>query len=125
MCRLFENKQIGGGIVGQTNLNLGELLTELKDPNSRYPRCLVINEIGELCLKGNAGAEAALVDILKDGKECHKVFAFCWLSILNKMEEKNLEAFRKFKEDPANGAVLKAAEPLLVKHYLKKIEGDF
>lgn len=111
----------------QTSLSFDELIETLKAPSPVYPKCLIVNEIGEICNDASdlnhERAEMFLRQLLSIGDEEQQFLAFCWLSTKEEKRpyESSEEEFdesayetsrrlRQYRENPKNEAIVKQAE---------------
>ena len=103
-------------------MSLDQLLKELKNPSLGYPRCLIINEIGEVCLDGNAEerkkAEQALLTMLRDREEESREIVFACLSIIEHPDPETAVALQEFKIDPVNKAMVEEMQPKIARFKL-------
>lgn len=95
----------------QTKLSFNELVSELNVPRLGLARCLVINEIGEICAAENhKGAETILRQLLNNGDPRDKLLAYCWLSILEDKDDLLLIELKEFEEKPENKTIVERAK---------------
>jgi len=97
----------------QTDLTLEKLERELEVPHG-YPRCLIVNEIGSVCLasEGKDGEET-LLKLLESNRPSDRIIAFCYLSIIPQLKEKHVSKLEAFKKDEANAAIMPRAEEMI------------
>ena len=98
----------------QTSLTLEELEKELEIPQSGYPRCLVVNEIGVIFLEseGKEGEET-LIKLLKSNNPSDRFVAFCYLSSTPQLREKHASRLEAFKKDVTNKEMVPRAEKMI------------
>lgn len=110
----------------QTNLSLDELLAELKTPWSFHKRCLLINEVGEICRHGNKEAakkaEVFLRQLLNSKNPKDRCIAFCCLAMTENLDKETCRKLEEFQAKPENEEVLEVAERSLLK-YLEREKG--
>ncbi len=100
----------------QTLLSLEQLRVELNDPRSLYPKCLLINEIGGLCLDGNKEAETILVQQLETADEPElKVAALCYLFTTPTLNISNFAKLSVFEKNPENKEMVALARKMVSK----------
>ena len=103
----------------QTSLTLEELISEFRKPWPKFPRCLLINEIGEICNEGGKDAKKAeefLRSLLGSEDEKDKLYAFSWLSVIENLDPQTLERLKEFKKDPANKKIIERAKPQIERY---------
>lgn len=64
----------------QTQMTVLELAEAIETGLTPYPKCMLVNELGELLLMGDAEAATKLVSLLIDGDEKIRAVAYAWLS---------------------------------------------
>lgn len=96
----------------QTGLTFEDLLKEFDNPASRFPKCLLINEIGEIFENKKeqaAEAESFLRQLLANSDEdSHKFLAFCYLSN-NSANEATAVSLKTFADNPQNAEIVARA----------------
>lgn len=104
----------------QTNLSVDDLLKQLDNPMD-YPRCLIINELGIICLFDNDAsnrkkkAEQALRRLLRDKEEKSRDIVFAWLSTICNLDPETAIALEEFKVDPANKQIIQEMQPQIAR----------
>ena len=94
----------------QTALSLDQLEVELNIPFSMYEKCLLVNEIGEICLKGDKRAEAILRNLADSDESCLNYVVFCFLSSLVSPDPESVVKIRQFRENPDNEEAVQRAK---------------
>ena len=97
----------------QTDLSLKELEAEINKVQSCYPKCMIVNEIGEICFRGDKKAEAILRRVLDSNKPCEQFPAYYWLSVLDSPDPETIAKLVAFKDNPANADVVAEAKEVL------------
>ena len=100
----------------QTELTLDELLAELAMVEPYWPRCLIINEVGEIFLgkeDGGGQAEGCLRSLLEKDNDCDKFTAFCFLSATDKVSLETLSALSIFMANPDNQELIEDARHMV------------
>jgi hypothetical protein len=103
----------------KTNFTLEELIAEFKKPWPALRRCLILNEIGEICNEGGKDAKKAeefLRSLLGSEDEKDKLYAFSWLSVIENLEPQTLKRLEEFKKDPANKKIIKRTKPQIERY---------
>lgn len=94
-------------------------MEELKNPSLGYPRCLIINELGHVCLNGNAEekrkAEQTLLILLRDREEESRGIVFACLSMIKYPDPETDVALQEFKIDPTNRALVEEMKPQIAR----------
>ncbi len=99
----------------QTGLTLEKLLFELCNQPSPYPECLIMNDIGGLCLDGDKEAETVLIQRLTAGldKPELKVIAFCYLLTTENIDAETFSKLVAFEEKPENKELVALARKIV------------
>lgn len=97
----------------QTDLSLEELEAEFNKVQSYYPKCMIVNEIGEICSGGDKAAEVILRRVLDINKPGEQFLAYCWLFILDLPDPETIAKLVAFRDNPANAAVVAEAKEVL------------
>ena len=99
-------------------MSFEELLKELKNPQ-KYPRCLIINEIGCLCLGQNAEekkkAEKVLRELLKNKQDKNRDIIFACLSVISNPDKETTTVLEEFRKDPSNREIIEEMEPQIAR----------
>jgi hypothetical protein len=94
----------------QTSFSLKDLVGLMVHNDSQYPKCLLINEIGIICVQGNDNAdqdgEKCLLSLLVDKSGNNRALAFTYLSLVQEIADRNKEALASFRSNPANAHML-------------------
>jgi hypothetical protein len=92
----------------QTNFTLQEIDQFLNGGKPcSFPRCLLLNELGEMAKAGDAEAEKALRPFLLDAvEENERVVAYCCLGALPQQSAETVTALRTFADNPDNAPVI-------------------
>ena len=96
----------------QTKLTTNELVDCLEKHDKKHPRCLYVNELGELARTGDEGAEGALVRYL-DAEQSDMVRAAAYvnlLMIMRPLPATTKTAMREFADQTANKDIVAWAE---------------
>ncbi len=107
----------------QTEFSMSELMLALEAP-AVYRRCLVVNEIGLMCLFGKddfGQGEKVLLNLLEVDDPNSQIAAFCWLSSIGSLAERNASRLKKFREDPFNKEHIKIADGM-ISAFAKQLE---
>ncbi len=104
----------------QTNLSFEELMHFAQNPESPYPLCLIVNEIGNLALIGDMRAAKALVDFLENPDVAARYAACCWIKECGILAA--VCPLEKLLENEKDKKVIIAAENALRK--LRRILGN-
>ena len=96
----------------QTNLDLEELIARIEDNAPGYPTCLLLNEVGEICLKAkeNQKGEEFLVENLGHQEKMRQAVAFCWLTVINEKTQRHTELLANYRSNPANAEIVQKVE---------------
>lgn len=98
----------------QTNLALDEVLATLKDgKNIRYPRCLLLNELGILCLNHpdiNDEGIKCFSQLLDSKSDNEKYISYIFLLLIPGAIEKAKEEVVNFKALKNNKNIILQAE---------------
>lgn len=101
----------------QTNMTLGELIAALEGKRAcSFPRCLLINEVGEICYRESSKeAEAALRKCLTAKSVEEKTLAFCWLHEMENVNitEDTFKELERFRNNPENAEIIKIGEGII------------
>lgn len=92
----------------QTDLSFEELLQELDNMTSVYPRCLLINEIGGILEAGGEEANKAaafLRQLLNSENPYDKFLAYCYLST-NNFDEVTFIVLEAFANNLQNAEIV-------------------
>ena len=85
---------------------------------------MIINEIGDVCLDGNAEerkkAEQTLLRLLRNREEESRDIVFGCLSIIEHPDPETAVALQEFKIDPANKEMVEEMQPQIVRFKLQK-----
>ena len=86
----------------QTRLSVQELIELSNNPNGKFPKCLILNDLGDLCVYGNKFAEDALTKMLLQGPPQEKLIIFYFLKSTpdtEKVTQMTMDQFRKDKNN--------------------------
>ena len=105
---------IVGGHMRQTNLSLEQIKDYFESKISLpYPRCLVINELGQIAKntigKESSSAQEVLVELLQSDEESDQYIAIRYLKELESKRiatPKTIKAITEFVTKPENGHLL-------------------
>ena len=88
----------------QTNLSLNEILKQLSEEEPRfYPACLLLNEIGTMCIEEkNEEAEKSLLSFLDSPEPGFRAISFCFLFADEEMLAKHHLVLAEFRTKPEN-----------------------
>jgi len=96
----------------QTSLSVAQLLEELKNPRLGYPRCLIINEVGEVAREGEEEpaqiAKEALRGLLSSLDESDKYLAVCYLTFVGDLTPESGQVWNEFVANPDNARIVSA-----------------
>lgn len=93
----------------QTDLTLKELLDFLSQGNCSWPTCLLVNEVGAICQRGedpDKTGENYLLSALNDERLQIRAIAYCCLSCIESCLTEHFAVLAAFRKNPEN-------EPLL------------
>jgi len=93
----------------QTDLTLKELLDFLSQGNCSWPTCLLVNEVGAICQRGedpDKTGEKYLLSALDDERKNIRAIAYCCLACIEGATEEHFAVMDSFLANPEN-------EPLL------------
>ncbi len=92
----------------QTNFTLQEIEQFLNGAKPcSFPRCLLLNELGEMAKVGDEGAEKALHPFLLDAvEENERVVAYCCLGALPNPNAETVKVLRTFADNPGNAPIV-------------------
>lgn len=97
----------------KTTLSFGQLKAEVNNPTGAYPKCLIINEIGEIFAAGEKDsfeAEQILSNLLDRRGEEEQFVALCWLtSSPGNLTTSIMDKVTHFQVNPANRRVVEQA----------------
>lgn len=97
----------------QTDLTPQELIDELDEPRTSYPRCFIINEIGAACLGGEdkdgKGIETLLF-LLNNEDVAERRIAFSWICTMPDVVKKNSSRIEEFRANPDNQTFLEGVD---------------
>lgn len=106
----------------QTDLTLEELVAEFEKPWPRHRRCLIINEVGEICNQGGEDAKKAeefLRRLLSSEHSSDRLYAFSWLSVIENLSPQTSQKLEEFKEDPTNEEIIAEAQPQIERYNIR------
>lgn len=96
----------------QTDLSLDDLIVAVNAHS--HPRCLYINEIGEVYNSGSLvekkTAGQKLVALLDDSDSNARFLAFMWLSSVSTDDTEIKEGISGFRKDPQNNEIVARAD---------------
>lgn len=101
----------------QTNFSLKELLDLLGSHGDSYPRCMLINEVGTICCKGedpDGSGENYLVSLLSDKDKNHRAIAASYLFCLENTTGRHANALAEFRAKPENITLLSSIDKAVV-----------
>lgn len=84
-------------------------MAEFEKPWPRYPRCLIINEIGAICNEDGKDAKKAeefLRCLLESKDQDDRFYAFCWLSVISNLDPQTVQKVEEFKQNPDNQEII-------------------
>jgi hypothetical protein len=92
----------------QTTLTAEELIIRLENGDTEYPRCLYVNELGELAQKGDTTAESALVGFLEPEEgDQERAAAYLHLKCCrHPLAKTTIESLWAFERLPMNTGIL-------------------
>lgn len=93
----------------QTDLSLNQILDFLNNGGSSYPSCLLLNELGIICLNEQDEDEAGekyLLSLLDHEKNQKRAIAFCCLARVPEIKEKHSAMLDEFRTRPENEILL-------------------
>lgn len=97
----------------QTDLGIEDLIKEMEASTENYPTCLIINEIGMICLScednDGKGKEVLLSLLDHDDWTC-RFSAFCAISCMPDLTQEETSLLESFRENPDNQHFLEKAD---------------
>ena len=100
----------------QTDMPLLELIRELSEPRTDFPRCFTINEIGEACLSGedNDGeGKKILLSLLDSEDEEDRAIAFAWVCSIPYISNGSSSEIERFRANPSNSHLINIADTMI------------
>lgn len=95
----------------ETDLSLDALFRELEMPKLSLPRCLIVNEIGEIFLASNdEKAKTKLKELLNSNSESDRFISFCCILSADDLDEESRVTLEEFENDPKNAEFIEAAK---------------
>ncbi|MBI5420841.1 MAG: hypothetical protein HZA35_00835 [Parcubacteria group bacterium] len=96
----------------QTNLSLDDLIVAI-DAHS-HPRCLYINEVGDVYKNGSPDEKKTacqkLIALLDDSDSSARFIAFMWLSSVSTNDTVIRERISRFRKDSQNKEIVARAD---------------
>ena len=95
----------------QTGLELKELIKKVENPSMMT--CLILNEIGEICVKGDGKTEEGekvLVKTLNSTDMQLKAIAFSFLSVICKKSQRHCQLVSDFRNNPDNTEIVEMVD---------------
>jgi hypothetical protein len=103
-----------GGTVRQTNFTVAELADFLETGvHPMYPRCLLVNELGEWAQEGNSQAQNKLVDFLETDDVCDKFISYGHLVSIGQKSNKITAALKNFAAKKENAEIIEEVKDCL------------
>ncbi|MFA6355422.1 MAG: hypothetical protein WCW65_03285 [Candidatus Paceibacterota bacterium] len=100
----------------QTNFTLKEILQLLKVKDRTYPGCMLLNEIGMICIEQkDEKAEKCLLSFLNDPNPGFRAISFCYLFCAKELQEKHNLILAEFRVNPANQTLNKDIDIMIIK----------
>ncbi|MFA5773145.1 MAG: hypothetical protein WC908_00535 [Candidatus Paceibacterota bacterium] len=101
-------------MLRQTKFTLDQILELLENPNSTYPSCMLINEIGIMCFEQkDSESEKALLSFLEAEEPDRRIISFCFLYGIKEMQKKHDVLLSKFRINPENQEYLEEIDSMI------------
>lgn len=97
----------------QTTLSVEGIIVQLQAQPPQYPKCLLVNELGELAATGDTKAEELLRGYLSDEDDHLRYPAYCHLSLCTGRTVETTVALALFALAARNARIVKVAHERL------------